>query len=208
MRPFDIIVRSPNAPHLEETFSYALTGCNRVDHLVGIYREARERSGKTRGRVWTHLSDVLRAAVVLCHANLEQVLRDLLSVEAEWTPEFLQRIPLPGSKHIRADRFSLADVSRFASLPVSELLFNAVWDYLGKRSFTQVSDVAEVLDMCKLDLPKYQKFFRNSKRSWSVVTISHTPPTLKNLLEEVSRWLALSAQKPCLTGTRMYSSSS
>jgi hypothetical protein len=159
MRPFDIIVRSPNAPHLEETFSYALTGCNRVDHLVGIYREARERSGKTRGRVWTHLSDVLRAAVVLCHANLEQVLRDLLSVEAEWTPEFLQRIPLPGSKHIRADRFSLADLSGFASLPVSELLFNAVWDYLGKRSFTQVSDVAEVLDMCKLDLSKYRKFF-------------------------------------------------
>ena len=153
------MMRFPNAPHLEETFSYALTGCNRVDHLVGIYRETRVRYGKTRGRVWTHLSDILRAAVVLCHANLEQVLRDLLAVDAEWTPEFLQRIPLSGSKHVRADRFSLADLSSFGSLAVSEVVFNAVWEYLGKRSFNQIADVTEVLQMCQLDLAKYRKFF-------------------------------------------------
>jgi hypothetical protein len=96
---------------------------------------------------------------VLCHAILEQVLRDLIAVEAEWTPEFLQNIPLPGAKHTRADRFSLADVAAFKDRPASEIVCDAVWEHLSKRSFTQVADVVEVLTMCRLDVAHYRKFF-------------------------------------------------
>jgi hypothetical protein len=159
MKPGKITLDSPGASHLNDTFSYALTGCNRVAHLIGLYHEARKREGKTRGRVWTHLSDILRAAVVLCHANLEQVLRDLILVEAEWSREFLQRVPLPGGGHVRADRFSLADLEVFGDQPVREVVFDAVFEHLSKRSFTSVGDLVDVLKMCGVALDDYQEYF-------------------------------------------------
>lgn len=159
MKPASIKFHIPDSPELDATFSYAYTGYNRVGHLIGIYRKLRTTDGKTRGKALPHTSDILRAAVVLCHANLEQVLRDLLALEAEWRPEFLQRIPLPGAKHIRADRFSLADLQAFGDRPVSEVVFEAVWESLSKRSFTAVSDVVEVLELCRQDVSDYRKFF-------------------------------------------------
>lgn len=152
-------VESASSPHLNNTFSYALTGCDRVRHLIEIYKEARKQTGKTKGRAWPHLSDILRAAVVLSHATLEQLLRDLLALEADWSKDFLQRIPLAGAKQARAEKFSLADLKEFGDRSVAELVQESVDEHLMKRSFTEVRDVVEVLTMCGIQVQSCEHHF-------------------------------------------------
>lgn len=146
-------------PKLDRTFSYAMTGCGRVETLVRIYYDARTARGKSRGRSFTHLSDILRGAVVLCHANLEQLLRDLIYLDAEWKPEFLEEIPLPGSKHKRPDKFTLADLVRFGDQSTSKVIDTAVRESLAQRSFTKIDDVIGVLKSCGHDLDVFKDYF-------------------------------------------------
>jgi hypothetical protein len=152
-------IQSSATPELDRAFSYALTGCHRVETLVKIYNEARAARDKSSGKVFTHLSDVLRGAVMLCHAHLEQLLRDLIYLEADRKPEFLKKIPLPGSDHKRAERFSLAELASFQDQSISKLIDTAVRESLSKRSFTTVEDVVWVLKSCELGLDEYKEFF-------------------------------------------------
>jgi hypothetical protein len=114
---------------------------NRVKNLVGIYTS---RSGKGKGRRPTQDSDILRAADVLLHATLEDLLRSL----AEWklpsaNPDVFVEIPLSGLK--RGERFGLQQLAAFRGRTVDEVFAKSVTEYLEKSTYNHPGDVKILL---------------------------------------------------------------
>lgn len=90
--------------------------------------------------------DVLRAAVVLVHASLEDLLR---TISAERLPgttnkEILNQIPFPGADE-RRTRFSIGDLSDYRGRSVSDLISEAVGSYLNRVSYNTPDDIARCL---------------------------------------------------------------
>lgn len=150
-------IKTAAAPELDRAFSYALTGCGRVQTLARIYDDARAAQGKLRGRVLTDLSDILRGAVMLCHANLEQLLRDLIYFKGKRTSDFFKDIPLPGYK--RGEKFTLFDLVKFKDQPASKIIDTAVHASLEQQSFTNTSHVGWALNLCGQNDKDYKRFF-------------------------------------------------
>jgi hypothetical protein len=137
-----------------------MTGLLRVSHLVSVYVEVRKKHNKARGRVWTHLSDILRAAVVLCHASLEEFLRGIVYIEGDWNDEFLQKVPLPGDRRpFGGERFCLSDLRRFEDYKVADLIEESVYEHLRKRSFSRVEDVVWALRVARIPTKALESFF-------------------------------------------------
>lgn len=156
---YTIKTKSPLQPHLDEPMSYALTGFARVDHLVNLYEDFRAKLKKSKGRTFPHVTDILRSAVVFCHANLEQIMREYMLHEADWSDEFLSEIPLVNSDYPRAKKITLADLVPYADKGVDDLLIESVEKYLEKKSFTSVDDLIFVVKSCHLNVEDYKKHF-------------------------------------------------
>jgi hypothetical protein len=107
----------------------------RVQNLVRLYQEsprARRRGLDT--------SDILRAAVVLLHATLEDFLRSLL----EWKlPEaeaiHLRDTPLAGKKP--RSTFTVEDLAAFRGASVDEVIVQSVQAGLERSTFNDPGDV-------------------------------------------------------------------
>jgi hypothetical protein len=91
---------------------------SRVKNLVSIYRT--QLAGKGKGRRGHQKTDVLRAAMVLLHASLEDVLRSL----AYWklpaaAPNVLDLIPITGGP---ATKFTLGTLSAHRGKTVDQVI--------------------------------------------------------------------------------------
>ncbi len=147
-------------PQLDGLLSDAMTNWERVNHLVEVYRALRAKHKKPKGRVWTQLSDILRAAVILCHANLEEGLRRLIYIEADWDRDFLNRISLPGQSRIHGgERFYLGDLLTFKDLKVSEVIKESISEHLKARSFNRIEDVADAIKLIGLPTKPFKRYF-------------------------------------------------
>lgn len=124
-------------PHARFTDNVA-----RVRNLVGLYESLGE--GKP-GRRPKQATDVLRSAVVLLHAALEEFLREVSRKGlAASSTESLERIPLAGTGRY-AEKFHLGSLTKFRGLTVDELLQKSVDDHLEYSSFSDPGDVKRVL---------------------------------------------------------------
>jgi hypothetical protein len=100
----------------------------RVRNILAVYSSG---SGKRSGRRGVQETDLLRGAVVLLHATLEDLLRSL----AEWRlpmalPEALAEIPVAGTK--RGARIGLQELAGFRGQSVDEVIANSVREFLEK----------------------------------------------------------------------------
>jgi hypothetical protein len=114
----------------------------RVRNVVGVYTSG---SNKRKGRRAVQESDILRAAVVLLHATLEDLLRSL----ADWKlptapPEALSDIPLVGTKGKKT--LGLQELAGFRGRPVDEVIALSVSEYLERSSYNHPGDVRAVLN--------------------------------------------------------------
>lgn len=114
----------------------------RVAGLLELYEDI---AGPGPGRRPTDVSDVLRAAVVLLHATLEDLVRSVL----EWRlpkarPAVLAAIPLPAKG--KKTKHDLGDVAEYRGQSVDELIADAVQKYLLQSNFNDVGQIASVLD--------------------------------------------------------------
>lgn len=114
---------------------------NRVRNLVGVYNSA---TGRGPGRRPAQDSDILRAAIVLLHAALEDLLRSL----AEWRlpfadPEAFVEVPLSGLK--RGEKFGLHHLAAFRGQTVDDVFAKSVSEYLEKSNYSHPGDVKSVL---------------------------------------------------------------
>ena len=103
--------------------------------------------------------DVLRAAVVLIHAYLEDFLRTvagiLLPVAGEAT---LNSIPLAGLDG-RPEKFPLGKLVRHRDKLVEEVLRMSVMEYLDRSTFNSTDEIAQLLDKLGFQVADHNQQF-------------------------------------------------
>lgn len=133
----------------------------RVRGLISIYRNKLSPSGG--GRRPVHATDVLRAASVLLHAALEDMLRGIASfyVANNANPEILNRIPLVGyGENGRSEKFFLGALAAHKNKEVKELIKDSVKSYYyGFATFNNTKDIANVLQACGIAPSVVETFF-------------------------------------------------
>jgi len=145
----------------------------RVRNLMKIYTKTSVAAGT--GRRAVRSSDVLRAAVVLLHATLEDFMRTLsrhlLPTQEE---AVLNKIPLSGTAdHGRPEKFSLGKLAQFRGMTVDTVLAKSVEDFLERSNYNKPDDLASALVDMQLDKSKVDSLFSDleglmTRRHWIV----------------------------------------
>ena len=120
----------------------------RVDNLVAIYETA--LAGAGQGRRGHAKTDVLRAAVVLLHATLEDCLRSI----AYWRlplagQDVLDKIPLCTAAP--AIKFSLGALTVHRGKTIDEVLGASVSAYLERSNYNNCDEVSALLSSVGVD---------------------------------------------------------
>ena len=119
----------------------------RVENLVSIYGPA------TPGRRKVHDTDLLRAALVLLHASLEDYLRSLLEWKIEtFDKDTLNQYGFPTGKKRPPSKVTLGELSEYKGKSVDELISEAVQFHLENfQSFNDLGEVKQALKQCGID---------------------------------------------------------
>lgn len=130
----------------------------RVRNIVDVYDQLTPGG---RGRRDVSSIDLLRAAVVLLHASLEDLLRSL----AEWklptaSPDALESIPLAGTSDPRRTRFSVAELARHRGRAVDEVIEDSVTFHLERSNYNNPGEIKTVVEMCGGDSSIVNSFAR------------------------------------------------
>jgi hypothetical protein len=108
--------------------------------------------------------DILRAAVVLTHAYLEDFLRTIASVLLPAANEScLDGIPLAGLT-TRTDRFSLGKLVQHKEKTVGQVLHESVSEYLNRSTFCSTDDIAQLLCRLGFSVPDHNHDFPEIQR--------------------------------------------
>jgi hypothetical protein len=102
---------------------------DRVRNIIAIYSKL---TGGGQGRRAVQDSDLLRAAVVLLHATLEDVLRSLAEV------------PLVGMKG--KTKFGMSDLVGFRGRTVDDVISQSVGEYLERSNYNNPGDIRLLFD--------------------------------------------------------------
>jgi hypothetical protein len=107
----------------------------------------------------TTAEDILRAAVVLIHAHLEDFLRTIAGVLLPVGDEsFLNSIPLAGLKG-RPEKFSLGKLVQHKGKSVDDVLRESVSEYLDRRTFNNTEEITQLLGELGVDTSKVNECF-------------------------------------------------
>lgn len=128
----------------------------RVINLVNIYET--HLAGNGSGRRGHATTDVLRSAVVLLHATVEDLLRSL----AYWklpsaSAEILSRIPLVSGGS--ATKFSLGDLASHRGKSINEIISASVNGYLERSNYNSTDEVSTFLASIGIDSSKVNSWF-------------------------------------------------
>ena len=129
----------------------------RVENLVTTYETHPHAQG--RGRKNAAVLDILRAAVVLLHATLEELLRSV----AYWKLPMAQAtvlndIALVGFPQ-NSKKFLLGDLSPYRGKSVDDILTASVNAYLEKSNFNNRRDIISLLENVGIDVTKVNANF-------------------------------------------------
>jgi hypothetical protein len=119
----------------------------RVRRMVETYESG---AGKGKERRSVSQSDLLRAAVVILHATLKDLLRSL----CEWkmpgaNPEAFGDVPLVGTRG--KTRFGLPELAAFRGKTVDDVVTRSDNDFLEKTNFNHPGDVKVALERIGVD---------------------------------------------------------
>lgn len=131
----------------------------------------KERS-RTRRKEGGVRGDVLRAAVVLLHATLEETLREL----SEWKlpssdPAAFAEVPLAG--HAPKSRFSLQELATFRGMTIDQVIRLSVVEHLAVSSYNNLGDIRRLLNHLNLAEFPFDEYAADlaacmSRRHWIV----------------------------------------
>jgi len=126
-------------PEIMERFS---ANIGRVKRLITIYQQL---AGPGRGRPSVEEADLLRAAVVLLHAALEDLLRSIEEVRLPLAaPRAFTRIPFPGTRS--AEKITLVELAAFRGQAVDDVFRLAVDTHLEHSNYNNIEEIVGVLD--------------------------------------------------------------
>ncbi len=158
----------------------------RVRNLVSIYRT--QLSGPGKGRRGHQESDVLRAALVLLHASMEDVLRSL----AYWklptaTPTVLEKIAIVGGTNTK---FHLGNLAAHRGKTVDDVIKESVDASLERSNYNNCDEVVGVLVSIGLDPAPLQKYLPSldsaMKRRHQIVHRADANPSIGRGRHKVS----------------------
>ncbi len=129
----------------------------RVSSLVSIYEGLR---GQGSGRRGASKTDVLRAAVVLLHAALEDFLRSLAGwrLPSVGTNATLDDIPFKG-KGPRPQKVFLGYLADHRGKTVDELIGLSVDEFLERSNYNDTNEVTSLLSAIGVDVTKVNVHF-------------------------------------------------
>ncbi len=129
----------PRTSRLRDRFEENL---ERVHELVLLYEVV---AGKIKGRPSVKESDILRAAVILLHASVEDLFRGIGMLRLpDAGREVLDKLPSPGGDG-RGTKMTLGDLSGFRGQLVDDLILESVRSHLDRRSYNDATDLASAL---------------------------------------------------------------
>jgi len=116
----------------------------RVRNLLTLYRNLAPRG---QGRRPVHATDMLRSALVLLHASLEDVLRSVAAWKFPASGEaVLNDVPLVGlGEGGRPEKFHLGKLVPHRAKSVQALIDESVKAAINRMSFNNTTDIASIL---------------------------------------------------------------
>lgn len=128
----------------------------RVKNLIAIYTG--QLAGQGKGRRGHQKTDVLRAATVLLHASVEDVLRSL----AYWklpaaTTQVLDQIPFAGGT---AMKITLGTLSAQRGKSVDDVIKESVDASLERSNYNNVNEVCSLLQSINLNIAAVQPYLQ------------------------------------------------
>lgn len=128
----------------------------RVRNLTNVYRT--HLMGNGPGRRATAKTDVLRSAVVMLHAAMEDLLRSI----AYWklpnaSSQTLSKIPLVSQAP--AIKFNLGHLSEHRGQTVDQLIESSVSGYLERSNYNNTDEVAKFLTSIDIDVERLRDHF-------------------------------------------------
>jgi len=125
----------------------------RVDRLIAIYKATAPADGRDA-------SDILRAAVVLLHASLEDYLRSVAAAYLPLAaPEVLNEVPLTGQGRERPEKFLLGALVPFRGQTVDQIIERSVSTHLERTTYNNCREIARLVENVGVDVARVQKFF-------------------------------------------------
>lgn len=111
----------------------------RVNALVSVYQDLANGQGRRR----VAQTDVLRAAVVLCHATLEDLLRSVLAWRwPQAAPEQLAELAFAGGT---ATKITVSQLAAHRGKSVDQVVQESVSDALEKSNFNNLGELKSAL---------------------------------------------------------------
>jgi hypothetical protein len=150
------LVQAAMAATLKPYFERMRGGLLRVVTLV-VTAKAGLKRGNPRDK--TTAEDILRAAVVLNHAHLEDFLRTIASTLLPAADESrLNEIPLKGQPG-RPEKFFLGKLVHYRGKLVDDVLRESVSEYLDRRTFNDTDEISQILGALGVDVSKVNEAY-------------------------------------------------
>jgi hypothetical protein len=140
---------------IDESIDRFVTTLRRAEHLAKFAETA-----FPQGRYSETKDDILRAAVVLLHATLEDFLRYLGTkfISSSNDKDVLNKISLLGSRG-RTEKFSLGELAAHRDKTVKQLIAESVEAHFNKRSFSNTDQISQVLESVGVPIGEVGNFY-------------------------------------------------
>lgn len=151
---------------IEQRFAINL---GRVKGLIALYDSRAPAAGQGRRSVAD--TDLLRAAVVLLHASLEDVVRSVTEAKLPTAAaDKLAGVPLPGGS---AEKFTMPELAKHRGKTVDALVAESVIASLQRANYNHPGDVERALEQvgiakAAVDLVRDKLASMMSRRHWIV----------------------------------------
>ncbi|MBI5695602.1 MAG: hypothetical protein HZC51_07675 [Nitrospirae bacterium] len=127
-----------------EELQYSLDrNLKRVDNLVSV---SMPKVSTGRGRKSVEDTDVLRAAVVLLHASLDDFLRSIaiLRLPKSTNSDVLEKYSLLGSKGNKEQQLNLKNLFANRTKSINDYITDSIESYLDLESFNRIKDITDL----------------------------------------------------------------
>ena len=118
----------------------------RVERLVSLHNQLAEADSAK------DVSDILRSAVVLLHASLEDYLRTVAAAYLPYTqPDVLNDIPLAGGGRDRPEKFLLGALTAFRGKTIDQVIEQSVTQHLENATYNNSREVVRFVTNLGID---------------------------------------------------------
>jgi len=132
----------------------------RVQYLVDLAQKIYNQPDKSTRK---NSKEVLRAATVLLHATLENLLRIICTYFTDQnSKEIIDKIPLIGSSNGKPEKITLGTLISFNDKSINQLIRDSIMGYYNQCvSFNSTNEIANHLERVGIDITMINTYFPN-----------------------------------------------